>query len=102
MPIFEDRYDQSSKISVCLESMNQCPNNLENALQPAGQIRLKAILMTSITNDPGLDSDYFQQRTGGKTLQRPLLKRYWWFDYRDAERLVFVPLAYWFFVQSQN
>lgn len=73
---------------------------LEKALHEAGQIRLKPILMTSVTTILALLPTVFSSGLGAD-LQRPLvLAVIGGLTIGTVSALYFVPLAYWFFVSK--
>ncbi|MDF2158655.1 efflux RND transporter permease subunit [Algoriphagus sp. CAU 1675] len=76
--------------------------NLELALHKAGQIRLKPILMTSITTILALIPIIFSAGLGAD-LQRPLVYSViGGLTIGTLTALYFVPLAYWFFVSKKS
>lgn len=75
---------------------------LEKALHEAGQIRLKPILMTSITTILALIPIVFSSGLGAD-LQRPLVYAViGGLTIGTITALYFVPLAYWFFVPKKK
>jgi multidrug efflux pump subunit AcrB len=75
---------------------------LEMALHRAGQIRLKPILMTSITTILALIPIIFSSGLGAD-LQRPLVEAViGGLTIGTITALYFVPLAYWFFVPKSK
>ena len=75
---------------------------LNLALHEAGQIRLKPILMTSVTTILALLPTIFSSGLGAD-LQRPLvLAVIGGLTIGTVTALYFVPLAYWFFVPKRN
>jgi multidrug efflux pump subunit AcrB len=75
---------------------------LEMALHRAGQIRLKPILMTSITTILALIPIIFSSGLGAD-LQRPLVfSVIGGLTIGTLTALYFVPLAYWFFVSKKK
>lgn len=75
---------------------------LEKALHRAGQIRLKPILMTSITTILALIPIIFSSGLGAD-LQRPLVESViGGLTIGTVTALYFVPLAYWFFVSKSK
>jgi multidrug efflux pump subunit AcrB len=75
---------------------------LEMALHRAGQIRLKPILMTSITTILALIPIIFSSGLGAD-LQRPLVEAViGGLTIGTLTALYFVPLAYWFFVPKSK
>jgi multidrug efflux pump subunit AcrB len=75
---------------------------MEKALHEAGQIRLKPILMTSVTTILALIPTIFSSGLGAD-LQRPLvLAVIGGLTIGTLTALYFVPLAYWFFVSKPN
>ena len=75
---------------------------LEKALHRAGQIRLKPILMTSITTILALIPIIFSSGLGAD-LQRPLVQSViGGLTIGTITALYFVPLAYWFFVSKSK
>lgn len=75
---------------------------LEKALHRAGQIRLKPILMTSITTILALIPIVFSSGLGAD-LQRPLVESViGGLTIGTFTALYFVPLAYWFFVSKSK
>ncbi len=75
---------------------------LEMAIHRAGQIRLKPILMTSITTILALIPIIFSSGLGAD-LQRPLVYSViGGLTIGTLTALYFVPLAYWFFVSKKK
>ncbi len=75
---------------------------LEEALHKAGQIRLKPILMTSITTILALIPIIFSSGLGAD-LQRPLVEAViGGLTIGTVTALYFVPLAYWFFTSKRK
>jgi len=101
--ILKDRYDQSSKISVWESDEINCDKPLEIAHHELGQIRWSRFCILLNHHDPGLDSDYFRQRTGG----RPAATFGWkavigWFELSRTLDALYLCPAYLFLCQSQN
>lgn len=75
---------------------------LEKALHKAGKVRLKPILMTSITTILALIPIIFSSGLGAD-LQRPLVEAViGGLTIGTLTALFFVPLAYWFFTSKKN
>ncbi|EAZ81214.1 efflux RND transporter permease subunit [Algoriphagus machipongonensis] len=89
-----EKYDEIDSISPM--------EGLEKALHGAGQIRLKPILMTSITTILALIPIVFSSGLGAD-LQRPLVYAViGGLTIGTFTALYFVPLAYWFFVPKKK